>query len=354
MSHDSPPDHRGGGAREVLGASLRQSFAQARDSRAGTLARTLVDPFGVLDPLLKGRLVAPDRDDRVQLATLSRVATRAGGELGAAVNSLSELPVDEQREALAELGDLLWRNRAGASKASRRIAALLLEQGREGLRARKRPVYSCSCSISIGAAGYTHSMLLPPRRRRDMARHSFRFLSSLGDWSRSCDRDRDRDLSSATGPSFLGSPLRRRGLRASASARAASRAPKSGSGAATSAMARRRASARLPRWRGRRSRGRRAAADPKSSGAPVVVRSGARCRRGRHPCDVVIGEHVAQPRSEPWRRPHSLLDDSASSTPSTLATAARSVRTVSVPAPYCALMAHPPLESASCVRRWRR
>ena len=89
------------------------------------------DPFGVLDPLLKGRLVAPDRDDRVQLATLSRVATRAGGELGAAVNSLSELPVDEQREALAELGDLLWRNRAGASKASRRIAALLLEQGLE-------------------------------------------------------------------------------------------------------------------------------------------------------------------------------------------------------------------------------
>ena len=68
---------------------------------------------------------------RVQLATLSRVATRAGGELGAAVNSLSELPVDEQREALAELGDLLWRNRAGASKASRRIAALLLEQGLE-------------------------------------------------------------------------------------------------------------------------------------------------------------------------------------------------------------------------------
>ena len=116
---------------KVLGASLRQSFAQARDSRAGTLARTLVDPFGVLDPLLKGRLVAPDRDDRVQLATLSRVATRAGGELGAAVNSLSELPVDEQREALAELGDLLWRNRAGASKASRRIAALLLEQGLE-------------------------------------------------------------------------------------------------------------------------------------------------------------------------------------------------------------------------------
>ena len=116
---------------KVLGASLRQQFAQARDSRAGTLARTLVDPFGVLDPLLKGRLVAPDRDDRVQLATLSRVATRAGGELGAAVNSLSELPVDEQREALAELGDLLWRNRAGASKASRRIAALLLEQGLE-------------------------------------------------------------------------------------------------------------------------------------------------------------------------------------------------------------------------------
>ena len=73
----------------------------------------------------------PDRDDRVQLATLSRVATRAGCELGAAVNSLSELPVDEQREALAELGDLLWRNRAGASKASRRIAALLLEQGLE-------------------------------------------------------------------------------------------------------------------------------------------------------------------------------------------------------------------------------
>ena len=103
----------------------------SRDRLAGTLARTLVDPFGVLDPLLKGRLVAPDRDDRVQLATLSRVATRAGGELGAAVNSLSELPVDEQREALAELGDLLWRNRAGASKASRRIAALLLEQGLE-------------------------------------------------------------------------------------------------------------------------------------------------------------------------------------------------------------------------------
>ena len=38
---------------------------------------------------------------------------------------------DEQREALAVLGDLLWRNRAGASKASRRIAALLLEQGLE-------------------------------------------------------------------------------------------------------------------------------------------------------------------------------------------------------------------------------
>ena len=34
---------------------------------------------------------AVDRDDRVQLATLSRVATRAGGELGAAVNSCVEI-----------------------------------------------------------------------------------------------------------------------------------------------------------------------------------------------------------------------------------------------------------------------
>ena len=66
---------------KVLGASLRQQFAQARDSRAGTLARTLVDPFGVLDPLLKGRLVAPDRDDRVQLATLSRAVWKSTSEL---------------------------------------------------------------------------------------------------------------------------------------------------------------------------------------------------------------------------------------------------------------------------------
>jgi len=114
---------------KVLGASLRLSFAQARDSRAGTLARTLVDPFGVLDPLLKGRLSSPDRDDKIQLSTLSRVATRAGGELGDAVGSLADLPQDEQRAALTELRDILWQNRVGASRASRRIAALLLEQG---------------------------------------------------------------------------------------------------------------------------------------------------------------------------------------------------------------------------------
>lgn len=114
---------------KVLGASLRQSFAQARDSRAGTLARTLVDPFGVLDPLLKGRLSSPDRDDKIQLSTLARVATHAGGELGDAVGSLADLPQDEQRAALAELRDILWQNRVGASRASRRIAALLLEQG---------------------------------------------------------------------------------------------------------------------------------------------------------------------------------------------------------------------------------
>lgn len=114
---------------KVLGASLRQSFAQARDSRAGTLARTLVDPFGVLDPLLKGRLSSPDRDDKIQLSTLARVATHAGGELGDAVGSLADLPQDEQLAALAELRDILWQNRVGASRASRRIAALLLEQG---------------------------------------------------------------------------------------------------------------------------------------------------------------------------------------------------------------------------------
>jgi hypothetical protein len=88
-----------------------------------------VDPFGVLDPLLKGRLSSPDRDDKIQLSTLSRVATRAGGELGDAVGSLADLPQDEQRAALTELRDILWQNRVGASRASRRIAALLLEQG---------------------------------------------------------------------------------------------------------------------------------------------------------------------------------------------------------------------------------
>ena len=77
---------------KVLGASLRQQFAQARDSRAGTLARTLVDPFGVLDPLLKGRLVAPDRDDRVQLATLSRAVWKSTSELGYAETLSTSTP----------------------------------------------------------------------------------------------------------------------------------------------------------------------------------------------------------------------------------------------------------------------
>ena len=73
----TPPDHRRGGAREGVGGLTRQSFAQARDSRAGTLRWTPWTP-SALDPLLKGRLVAPDRDDRVQLATLSQ-GRGAGG-----------------------------------------------------------------------------------------------------------------------------------------------------------------------------------------------------------------------------------------------------------------------------------
>jgi len=116
---------------KALGAAARASFARARDSQMGTIAMTAVDPFGILDPLLKSRLVAPDRQDRLQLATLSRVAGKAGGELGTAVEALAALDADAQRDALAELGDLLWKNRAGASKAARRVAANLLEQGVE-------------------------------------------------------------------------------------------------------------------------------------------------------------------------------------------------------------------------------
>ena len=75
--------------------------------------------------------MAPDRADRLQLATLDRVAAKAGGELGGALEQLSALEPAAQQEALAELFDLLWRNRAGASKAGRRIGALLLTQATE-------------------------------------------------------------------------------------------------------------------------------------------------------------------------------------------------------------------------------
>ncbi|KAH8060161.1 hypothetical protein JL722_5121 [Aureococcus anophagefferens] len=60
---------------KLLGASARTSFAEARKSRAGVLAATLVDPFGVLEPIAKSKLLAPDRDDKMALATLSRVAS---------------------------------------------------------------------------------------------------------------------------------------------------------------------------------------------------------------------------------------------------------------------------------------
>jgi predicted unusual protein kinase regulating ubiquinone biosynthesis (AarF/ABC1/UbiB family) len=120
---------------KVLGASIRESFANARDSEAGQLAKRLVDPLGILDPLLQGKLVAPDDDDIEQLETLRRVASRAGGELGATLTGLSELESDAQQAALTELGDLLWKNRTGATKASRRIGALLLQQGMERVAA---------------------------------------------------------------------------------------------------------------------------------------------------------------------------------------------------------------------------
>ena len=113
---------------KLLGASARTSFAEARKSRAGVLAATLVDPFGVLEPIAKSKLLAPDRDDKMALATLSRVASKASPELASSVGALDALSADDQRRALGELADILWRNRAGASLAARRIATQVLTQ----------------------------------------------------------------------------------------------------------------------------------------------------------------------------------------------------------------------------------
>ena len=120
---------------KVIGASARTSLATARKSRAGVLAATLVDPFGILEPLAKSKLLAPDRDDKVALATLARVADKANPELAASVAALNDLGADDQQKVLAELADIIWQNRDGASRATRRIATLVLQQAAGRLQA---------------------------------------------------------------------------------------------------------------------------------------------------------------------------------------------------------------------------
>mmetsp|Transcript_1590 Transcript_1590/g.4787 ORF Transcript_1590/g.4787 Transcript_1590/m.4787 type:complete len:762 (-) Transcript_1590:42-2327(-) len=118
---------------KALGALGRASVARLRRSREGALALTLVDPLGLLDPLLQSKLATPDTNDKLVLATLDRVRKKAGGELGETIDALVELDEAERREALGEFTQLLWENRAGGAKAGRRVAAHLLRQAAERL-----------------------------------------------------------------------------------------------------------------------------------------------------------------------------------------------------------------------------
>ena len=68
-------------------------------------------------------------------ATLARVADKANPELAASVAALNDLGADDQQKVLAELSDLIWQNRDGASRATRRIATLVLQQAAGRLQA---------------------------------------------------------------------------------------------------------------------------------------------------------------------------------------------------------------------------
>ena len=121
---------------KLLGAAARTNLAASRKSRPGRLATALVDPLGLSDALFRSHLIAPDREDKLALATFVRVANRASGELGDAAAALEALQPADRQAALADVADALWTNRAGASKAARRIAAAALQQTADRVRPR--------------------------------------------------------------------------------------------------------------------------------------------------------------------------------------------------------------------------
>ena len=271
-----------------------QSFAQARDSRAGTLARTLVDPFGVLDPLLKGRLAAPDRDDRVQLATP---------------------PGRDARGRRARRGGHSCRSCPSTSSARRSpsSATCVAEPGRRVKRASRR-IWRCCWSggSAVGARlpvywPHTPTAALPPRGRdghrrllpgpsascRDLSLLSLVFLF-LGRVTRTATvRSLLRHRSA--GPSARPSPRRRarRGRPAALRVGIWSGDVGSGAGAGTSK-------------RDSRGRGRRSHAE--AGRAPVVAApAGAGRRRGRR---VFLRGLVVSRDLSHERRPHNLLDNS--------------------------------------------
>ena len=51
------------------------------------------------------------------------------------VYNKDDLGADDQQKVLAELSDLIWQNRDGASRATRRIATLVLQQAAGRLQA---------------------------------------------------------------------------------------------------------------------------------------------------------------------------------------------------------------------------
>ncbi|KAJ8606767.1 hypothetical protein CTAYLR_009565 [Chrysophaeum taylorii] len=122
---------------KLAGATARSAASQIRDLPVSLAIANFLDPFRLLEPLARGPLVQPDRDDHLALAAFARIRRKASPQLADAVDDLSNLSPEAQGRALREIFHILWEYRAGALDSARRFSQQLAAQTADRLL--KRP-----------------------------------------------------------------------------------------------------------------------------------------------------------------------------------------------------------------------
>eukprot|EP00633_Aureoumbra_lagunensis_P007629 CAMPEP_0197316730 /NCGR_PEP_ID=MMETSP0891-20130614/43858_1 /TAXON_ID=44058 ORGANISM="Aureoumbra lagunensis, Strain CCMP1510" /NCGR_SAMPLE_ID=MMETSP0891 /ASSEMBLY_ACC=CAM_ASM_000534 /LENGTH=756 /DNA_ID=CAMNT_0042806341 /DNA_START=125 /DNA_END=2395 /DNA_ORIENTATION=+ len=113
---------------KLVGATIRQTASTVREQPAALAVARLLDPFGLLEPLARGKLFEPSEEDLNSLAVFQRIQSKANPQFSSVLDAFTKLSPQQQTQALREIADTLWQYRSGTAMAARRTVTELAAQ----------------------------------------------------------------------------------------------------------------------------------------------------------------------------------------------------------------------------------